>query len=556
MKWLSDYRMKTVLAGVVAAIVFGGGRAKADFTFGEPTNLGPKVNTRFMDRGGSLSADGLMLFFDCDKPDFGKFHIYMVIRDAVDDDWSDPVDLGPIINDQMYSETEPAISSDGLELYYSWGAPRALGIDKDLYVSTRNHSTDRWANPVSLGTLVNGPGNERGPTISGDGLSLYFESDRPDGFGGRDLWVTTRATRDDDWAAPVNLGAMLNGSGDDFAPSVTADNLTLIFSSDRPGSTGEYADVWVTTRRSASDPWREPINLGPIINTDDEDFARISPDGTMLFVTYWKRAGGRGLDDIWQVPVLPIVDFNGDGNVDGADINIMVDHWGQDSSLCDIGPTVWGDGVVNVHDLAALAEYIGKDVDDPTLVAHWALDENAGMIAADGVGENDAVVIGDPTWKPDGGQVGGALQLDGVDDCVIAPSVLNPAERPFTVLAWVKGGAPGQVVISQQGGSDWLMLDPVTGVLMTELKSGGRSSAVLYSDAIITDGAWHRVGFTWDGSTRRLYVDDMLVGQDAQGELAGCSGGLKIGSGHNVAPGTYWTGLIDDVRIYSRAVRP
>jgi hypothetical protein len=325
-------------------------------------NLGPKVNTRFVERGGSLSADGLTLFFNCDKPDYGKFHIYTVTRETADGDWSDPVDLGPAINDQMYSETEPEISSDSLELYYSFGAPHALGIDKDLYVAIRNKSTDPWANPVSLDTPVNGPGNERSPSISGDGLSLFFESDRTDGLGGVDLWVTTRATRDDDWGVPVNLGPTLNGPGDDFAPDITADGLTLIFSSDRPGSTGQYPDLWVTTRRSTSDPWREPINLGPTINTDEEGHAKISFDGSMLFITYWKRPGGYGYNDIWQAPIIPIVDFNGDRIVDAGDICIMVDHWGENYSLCDIGPTPFGDGIVDVQDLIVLAEHLFEEL--------------------------------------------------------------------------------------------------------------------------------------------------------------------------------------------------
>jgi hypothetical protein len=78
----------------------------------------------------------------------------------------------------------------------------------------------------------------------------------------------------------------------------------------------------------------------------------------------------------------------------------------------------------------------------------------------------------------------------------------------------------------------------------------------LYSDAIIADGTWHRVGFAWDGSNRRLYVDDVLVAEDTQQGLAACYGGLQIGCGRDMAAGTFWKGLIDDMRIYNRAVRP
>ncbi len=91
---------------------------------------------------------------------------------------------------------------------------------------------------------------------------------------------------------------------------------------------------------------------------------------------------------------------------------------------------------------------------------------------------------------------------------------------------------------------------------MTELKGTGRGAAELLSKTIITDGDWHRIGFVWDGSHRTLYVDDVAVAQDAQPDLVGSENGLYIGAGKNREPGTFWSGLIDDVRIYGRAISP
>jgi hypothetical protein len=129
-------------------------------------------------------------------------------------------------------------------------------------------------------------------------------------------------------------------------------------------------------------------------------------------------------------------------------------------------------------------------------------------------------------------------------------------DGPFSVLAWVKGGAPGQVVVSQQGGANWLMADALDGSLMTDLRAGGRSPVSLGSQTVIADGNWHRIAFTWDGTNRRLYVDEVLVAEDSQKALEGSSGGMVLGCGKDMAPGRHWTGLIDDVRIYSRAVLP
>jgi hypothetical protein len=76
------------------------------------------------------------------------------------------------------------------------------------------------------------------------------------------------------------------------------------------------------------------------------------------------------------------------------------------------------------------------------------------------------------------------------------------------------------------------------------------------SQTVITDGNWHRIGLVWDGSHRTLCVDDAVVAEDVQDGLGGSGDGLYIGTGKTMAPGTYFSGLIDDVRIYNRAVRP
>jgi len=94
------------------------------------------------------------------------------------------------------------------------------------------------------------------------------------------------------------------------------------------------------------------------------------------------------------------------------------------------------------------------------------------------------------------------------------------------------------------------------GALGTELKSGGRQSGILTSDAVIADGTWHRIGLTWNGSNRILYVDDVEVATDTQSSLAGSTGVLYIGAGTGLAPDSFWSGLIDDVRIYDRPVEP
>jgi hypothetical protein len=251
------------------------------------------------------------------------------------------------------------------------------------------------------------------------------------------------------------------------------------------------------------------------------------------------------------------VDFNKDGIVDLADLVILIEHWDQADPQCDIGPMPWGNGTVDAQDLQVFMEYWGQEISDPGLMAWWKLDETVGPTATDSVGTNGGTLLGNPTWQPAGGKVKGALRLDGGADHILIPFLLSPASGPFSVFLWAKGGMPGQVLLSQATGADWLVADTVGGTLTTELIKNGRPpGSPLMSQTPITDGIWHRVGFVWDGSNRILYVDDVEVARDTHAILAGSAGGLHLGAGSSLAPGTFWSGLIDDVRIYDRAVKP
>lgn len=98
-----------------------------------------------------------------------------------------------------------------------------------------------------------------------------------------------------------------------------------------------------------------------------------------------------------------------------------------------------------------------KEGGDPGLIAYWMLDETEGSTAPDIVGTNHGTVAGDAAWRPEGGLIAGTLELDGIDDFVTADRIPNLQQRPFSVFAGVKGGAPGQVILSQDEGADWLL---------------------------------------------------------------------------------------------------
>jgi hypothetical protein len=531
---------------------------KADFTFGTPTEV-PNVNTSSREFKPSISADGLSLYFISNRPGgIGGFDIWVATRETTDDPWGTPVNLGTSINTPD-NEWGVSISSDGLSLYFDISQPGTSAAIDDIVVATRETTDDDWGNPVSLGPIVNSSADDCYACISADGLELYFSSPRSGGYGNYDLWVTTRETTDEDWGIPENLGPTVNSSGYEVDPSISADGRILFFTigMNNCGSRCGYGgtEIWMTMRATTDAPWGEPVNLGPPVNSSAfEDYHNVSADGSTLFFRY-SQSGRYSGGDIWQASITPMIDLNADGIVDAADMCILVNNWGTDNSLCDIGPMPWGDGVVDVQDLIVLAEHLFEEVNDPTLIAHWPLDEAEGMFAADSVGDNDAVVLGGIEWQPTGGQINGALELDGVSGYGIAGAVLNPADGPFSVLAWINGGAPGQVIVSQQIASDWLALDG-EGCLMTDLKSSDQNAEPLLSEKVITDGQWHSLGLVWDGSYRTLYVDGVVVAEDTQDSLESSENGLNIGAGKMTQPGTFFSGLIDDVRIYNRTVSP
>jgi len=539
----------------------GGGSAKADFTFGEPMNLVSPVNSAHAEYAPSISADGLSLYFGSNRPGGeGGYDIWVTTRETKDDEWGTPMNLGAPVNSSDH-EAGPNISADGLSIYFLSTRPGGSGA-QDLWVATRETVNAPWNEPVNLAPTVNSPFAEIRPAISADGLSLYFSdhSDaRPGGYGRADLWVTTRETVDAPWNEPMNMGPTVNSSRFDARPCISSDGLTLLFDSNRDGGYGRF-DLYMTKRASLFDPWGTPVNIGPPVNSPIyEEGSSISPDGSTLYFCSPDRPGGHGDLDIWQAKFVPIVDLNGDGTVDSADMVIMVDHWGEDYPLCDIGPMPWGDGVVDVEDLKVLAEYLFTY---PGTTAYWKLDEMEGDIAYDSAHGYDGVLIGGPIWRPDGGMMDGALHFDGIDDFVGTDFVLDPAHNLFSVFSWIKGGAPGQVVISQADGVNWLSADPSEGKLMTSLSCppGGRVlvPAPLVSESVITDDTWHCIGFVWDGLCRTLYVDGTEVAKDPVrlSGLESAEGSLYFGVGSNLAPNTFFSGLIDDVCIYNRVLSP
>ena len=359
---------------ILLAFLASTGNAKADFTFGEPTNLGPMLNSPVKDIPCSLSSDGLSLYFanyanylpgGLYRPDGDE--IWVTRRPTTNDEWEQPEHLGPTINtpNDLISDIMPDISADGLKLYFMSNRPGGSG-GFDIWLATRATTDDDWGEASNLGPEINSEHDEGFPRVLGDGLTLVlcdWAFRRPGGYGDCDLWISTRPTADAPWGEPQNLGETVNSPYFDSEPYLSHDGLAIVFSSLRPGGIGGPYDynLWVTTRKTTDSPWSQPKNLGRPVNGNYKNGAPvISADGSTLYFKS-RHPGGYGNLDIWQAPIKPVVDLNGDGIVDAADMCIMVDHWEENFPLCDIGPMPWGDGIVDVEDLIILAEHLFEE---------------------------------------------------------------------------------------------------------------------------------------------------------------------------------------------------
>jgi len=350
------------------------------------------------------------------------------------------------------------------------------------------------------------------------------------------------------WGTAVNLGPNVNSSSNDAGASISADGLTLFFMRN-PGP----PEIWASTRRTTDDDFGARFKLPSQVNMPgyDNGIPNLSADGSTLYFLS-SRPGGFGDWDLWQVPITPIVDFNGDGIVDSVDMCMMVDYWGTDEPLYDIAPLPFGDNIVDVKDLIILAEHLL-----PVFPAHWELDETEGSVAYDSAGDHDGTLNGDPLWHPAGGKVNGSLMLDGIDDYVSTPFILDAAKRSFSAFAWIKGGGPGQTIVSQTNGfgwgGSWLCADLSNGRLATVLMD---PQPALVSESVITDGTWHHIGLVWDESYRYLYVDGAEVAKDAASlsYAMPCDGGLYLGAGKTLDNVSFFSGLIDDICIYNKAL--
>jgi Tol biopolymer transport system component len=269
-----------------------------------PVNLGPVINTSSQDLAAVLAPDGLSLFFSSSRiGSRGSEDIWVSTRAAVDGEWRPPINLGPKVN-SPYMDRLRSISPDGLVLLFQSDRQGGVG-GNDIWAMSRPDAGDNlgWNAPVNLGTVINSNSNEVAANyLVGTNTKLFFSSMRTDmtNLGGSDIYLS-EILPGGGFGQPVNV-LELNSPFLDTCFWVRSDGLEIIFSSSRAGlnNNTESIDLWVSTRSSTVENWSPPTRLPFPINTDG--FLDVNPslsaDGTVMHFTS-TRPGGFGVQDIY-----------------------------------------------------------------------------------------------------------------------------------------------------------------------------------------------------------------------------------------------------------------
>lgn len=257
------------------------------------TNIGEPINTQASEYVPVISSDeSKMLFTYMGQKSKGGFEDIFTTEKKKNGNWKEPNPLDDNINTYDHDACI-AISPDGQLLFVYKDSKDKKG---EIYYSLLKGND--WTTPKPLLGEVNTPHWEGSASISADGKTLYFSSDKPAGLGGRDLYKAT-LINDSIWSNIENLGPTINTPYNDDAPFIHPDGRTLVFSSEGHNSMGGY-DIFHTQLKKDG-TWEAPTNIGFPINSPDRDtYYVLSADGKTGYFSSG-RPGGYGLQDIYTV---------------------------------------------------------------------------------------------------------------------------------------------------------------------------------------------------------------------------------------------------------------
>lgn len=266
-------------------------------------NIGKNINTQYPEYCPIISNDESVLIFTSRRKgstgglldEQGKFYEDIFVSNRnFKGEWLAPLKIGANINTMMH-EAAISVSNDGSKLFIY----KDDGDDGNIYMS--NFEDYQWSTPIALNKNINSEFWETHATLSPDGNTLYFTSNRPGGFGGRDIYKSLK-TEKGDWGPAVNMGATINTPFNEDAPFILSDGKTLYFSSEGHESMGGF-DVFISNMTDDGF-WTTPTNIGyPINTTEDDIFFAPTSDQKHAYYSSAKEEGF-GDQDIYVITIV------------------------------------------------------------------------------------------------------------------------------------------------------------------------------------------------------------------------------------------------------------
>ena len=265
-------------------------------------NLGNAINTEYTEHSPGVTADESTMVFTSRRngtgskvDQDGQFFEDIYLSHQVNGVWSAPKGIS-LLNTADH-DASISISADGQEIYvYKAGYDKASKTTSgDIFVSKKEG--ENWTNPQKLNSNINSPSKESHLSITADGKTIYFSSNRPGGYGKMDIY-SVKKLPNGDWGPAQNLGPNINTIYDDEAPFIHHDGINLYFSSKGHKTMGGF-DIFKSTFKNGH--WNKPVNVGfPINSTKEDIYYTPTADGKRAYMASY-REGTFGRMDIFKI---------------------------------------------------------------------------------------------------------------------------------------------------------------------------------------------------------------------------------------------------------------
>lgn len=263
-------------------------------------NVGDKINSQYPDYAPIISTDEAIMIFTTRRPDtedmaMGGYFEDLYISKRVDGEWSKAVPIGKPVNVRGQHDATIGLSPDGHTLFV-YNDDRGNG---DIYESTDEDGS--WSQPELMEKTINTDAHEPDASLTFDGKRLYFTSDKPGGIGGHDIYYCDWDDEKERWGEAVNVGNVLNTPYNERSVFIHPDGETMYFASTGHNTMGGF-DLFYS--KLVNGAWTTPVNLGPPLNTPDDDVQLVVAGNGRFGYCSSYRSGGYGEKDIYVITFL------------------------------------------------------------------------------------------------------------------------------------------------------------------------------------------------------------------------------------------------------------